>query len=110
MAYRERPIPILKLGCLPAFLFGIFVGLPATLGIFVGECLDENGRVGDCPNEGSKFLLMVLVVGLLCMLITWVTNQLVGLARRRGHAAAWGVAAGFGVAAALFAALMQLNL
>jgi hypothetical protein len=107
MSYRDRPVPILRLGCLPAVVFGIIVGLPAVFVNFVGECVDEKtGRTGDCPNEGWQFLLILLVVGSLCALITLVTNRLVSLVTQKGHFAAWGVAAGFVLAAAL---LFTLN-
>jgi hypothetical protein len=106
MAYRDQPAPILKLGCLPAAAFGVVVGLPAAFGALVGECVDQSGSVGNCPNEGWSLLLIITVVGSLCALITWVTNRVVGLLKQRGQFAAWGVATGFALAAAL---VLMLN-
>lgn len=108
MGYVDRPPPTLSLGCLPAAIFGLVVGLPAAFVALMGECVDESGRVGNCPNERLLLLAIVAVTASLCLLITWATNRLVGVVTARGHGAAWGVAGAFALAAALVMMLYLL--
>ena len=74
----------------------------------MGECVDESGRVGNCPNEGLTLLAIVMVTGSLCLFVTWATNQMVVALARKGRGAAWGVGGGFALAAALVVMLYSL--
>lgn len=107
---REGSSPAISLGCLPAAIFGFVVGAPAALGMLMAECLQADGRVGNCPNEGLSLLAIVAVTALLCLFITWATNRMVSSMVAQGRNAAWGVTGGFGLAAFLFGLLYGLIL
>lgn len=107
MTDDERPFRSLSLGCLPAALFGVVVGLPAALVTLMAECSDESGVAGDCPNEGLFLLAVIIVTGSFCLLILWITDRIVGELRRRDWGVGWGVAAGFALAITL-AGLMYM--
>jgi hypothetical protein len=110
MGYSERFSPTVNLGCLPASIFGFFVGAPAVFGTLMAECQDEGGGVGNCPNEGPMLLAIVAVTASLCLLITWATNRMVRRLAEQGRHAAWGVAAGFALATCLVGLLYALLL
>src|SRR4051812_42787549 len=103
----------MKLGCLPAAIFGFVVGAPAAFGALMGECVDESGRMGNCPNKGPLLLAIVTVTASLCVLITWATNRLARTLAERGWSAGWAVAGGFSLAAVLvmviYVALLALT-
>jgi hypothetical protein len=110
MGYRQRLSPTIGLGCLPAAVLGFFLGAPAAFGIIMGECVDESGRVGNCPNEGVLLLATVATTAALCLLVTWATNRMASACVERERAAGWGVAGGFVLAAALFGTVYGLLL
>ena len=106
MSYRERLPPTIDIGCLPAAVFGVLTGTPAAFLIVMAECEDANGLVASCPQERLELLFVALVIAGGCLLITWATNRMVGSLTQRGLGAAWGVCAGFALAAALCVALI----
>jgi hypothetical protein len=67
----------------------------------MGECVDETGKVGACPNSGLFFLAILAVTAALCAFITWFTNRVVTALGPGGWRAAAGVAIGLALAAAL---------
>ena len=74
----------------------------------MGECVDEGGRLGNCPNKGIALLVIVAVTATLCLFITWATNRLVGALAERGWGVGWGIAGGFASGAVLVAVLFAL--
>ena len=76
----------------------------------MAECPEAGGGVGNCPNERLALLAIVAVTASLCLLITWATNRMVRQLAERGRHAAWGVAAGFALAACLVGLLYALLL
>lgn len=108
MTYGERPSPIVRLGCLPAAVFILVVGIPATFLPLLGECFDPDGRVHACPHTGITLLTTIAVMAALALVITWTTNKMVDALAQRGRSAAWGVAGGFAVAVGLTLLLFVL--
>ena len=92
VSYSDRSAPALSIGCLPAAVFGVVVGTPVVF----------------TPHQSLPLFPSILVLGVLCGLITWATHATVRMLAAHGRAAAWGVAAGFVLAAALVAALVAL--
>jgi len=74
----------------------------------MGECVDDSGRLGNCPNERLSLLAVVAVTGSLCLLITWTTNRMAGTLAERGRSAGWAVLGGFVLAAVLALSLYAL--
>jgi hypothetical protein len=76
MSYKDRPLPTVSLGCLPAAVFGAIVGLISAFGVMMGHCApDAAGRL-QCPGRGPMLMVIVLLTISFCLMITWTTNQI----------------------------------
>lgn len=110
MGYIDAHSRTVNLGCLPAAVFGFVIGTPAAFVALMGECVNDDGHVGNCPNEGLLLLCIIGVTALLCLLITWVTNRMARAIANQGRSAGWAVIGGFAFAIALALALYAVLL
>lgn len=88
---RDKPRAPIGIGCVPGFVFGVVVGLPAFIGSVLGDCFDV-GR--GCPNKDRVLFENFAVIAALCLVITWATNWMIDRFARHGRPAHEGVAGG----------------
>jgi hypothetical protein len=108
MSYIEQQPPSFSVGCFPAAVFGVVVGMPSAILALMGECIDEDGLVGSCPNDWVILLAITAVTATGCFLVRWATDRMVAARATQDKPIGWGIAGGFMVAAALVLMLFGL--
>jgi hypothetical protein len=82
--------------------------MPSAILALMGECIDENGLVGSCPNDWLILLAIAAVTATGCFIVRWATDRIIAALAIRDKPAGWGIAGGFLVAAALVFMLLSL--